>query len=220
VPRLKRLIACLSPRRPGFALGAVHVVFVVDKVALSRLFSEFFRFPPVTQYSTIVLSPSIIEHEVCDSPDQAAHYNTLGQKLGASALTRHLDYPGVRYYYHYYYNKFRSRVSSGSIVSDYGLDDRAIGVRSPQGQRIFPLASVSRPALGPTQPPVRWVPGVLSPGQSAAGRDADHSPHLVPRSWMSRSYTSSPPSASMACSGTSLLFYYNKLCLHTLLPLL
>jgi hypothetical protein len=25
------------------------------------------------------------------------------------------------------------------------------------------------------------------------GRDADHSPHLVPRSWMSRSYTSSPP---------------------------
>jgi hypothetical protein len=46
------------------------------------------------------------------------------------------------------------RVSSGSIVSDYGLDDRAIGVRFRRGQRIFPLASVSRPALGPTQPPV------------------------------------------------------------------
>jgi hypothetical protein len=30
-----------------------------------------------------------------------------------------------------------SRVSSGSIVSDYGLDDRAIGVRSPAGAEYF-----------------------------------------------------------------------------------
>jgi hypothetical protein len=33
--------------------------------------------------------------------------------------------------------KCRSRVSSGSIVSDYGLDDRAIGVRSPAGAKDF-----------------------------------------------------------------------------------
>jgi hypothetical protein len=31
----------------------------------------------------------------------------------------------------------RNRVSSGSIVSDYGLDDRAIGVRSPAGAKNF-----------------------------------------------------------------------------------
>jgi hypothetical protein len=30
-----------------------------------------------------------------------------------------------------------SRVSSGSIVSDYWLDDRAIGVRSPAGAEDF-----------------------------------------------------------------------------------
>jgi hypothetical protein len=29
-------------------------------------------------------------HEVCDSPDQAAHYHTLGLKLGASYLTWYL----------------------------------------------------------------------------------------------------------------------------------
>jgi hypothetical protein len=63
-----------------------------------------------------------------------------------------------------------SRVNSDSIVSDYGLDNRAAGVRSPEGTKIFPLASVSRPALGSTQPPVQWVPWVLSPGgKSAAG---------------------------------------------------
>jgi hypothetical protein len=34
----------------------------------------------------------------------------------------------------------------------------------PGRERIFPLASVSRLALGPTQPPVQWVPWVLSLG--------------------------------------------------------
>jgi hypothetical protein len=52
-----------------------------------------------------------------------------------------------------------------------------------QGQRIFPLASVSRPALGPTQPPVQWVPGVLSPGvKHGRGVMLTTHPHLVPRS--------------------------------------
>jgi hypothetical protein len=42
-------------------------------------------------------------------------------------------------------------------------------------ERIFPLASVSRPALGPTQPPVQWVSGVLSRDKARPERDADHS---------------------------------------------
>jgi hypothetical protein len=85
---------------------------------------------------------------------------------------------------------YGSRVSSGSIVSDYGRS----GFDPRQGQRIFPLASVSRPALGPTQPPVQWGPGVLSPGVMR-GRGVMLTTHsqLVPRSRMSRSYTSSPP---------------------------
>jgi hypothetical protein len=45
-----------------------------------------------------------------------------------------------------------------------------------KGERIFPLAFVSRPVLVPTHPPVQWVPGVLSGVKSRPGCDADHSP--------------------------------------------
>jgi hypothetical protein len=54
--------------------------------------------------------------------------------------------------------------------------------------------SVSRPALGPTQPPVQWVPGVLSLGlKRGRGVTLTSHPHLVSKLRMNRSYTSSPP---------------------------
>jgi hypothetical protein len=59
--------------------------------------------------------------------------------------------------------------SSVSIASTYGLDDWAIrGLIPSREERIFPLAPVSRTALWPTQHPVQWVPGALSPGLSVA----------------------------------------------------
>jgi hypothetical protein len=71
-----------------------------------------------------------------------------------------------------------------NIVSGYGLDDREIDFRSPaEAKRIFPLASVSRQTLGPTQPPVQWVPGVLSPGvKGGRGVTLTTHSHLVPTS--------------------------------------
>jgi hypothetical protein len=47
VPWLRRLVAYLSPRRPGFDPGSVHVGFALDKVALGQVFPRVLRFSPV-----------------------------------------------------------------------------------------------------------------------------------------------------------------------------
>jgi hypothetical protein len=65
----------------------------------------------------------------------------------------------------------RSRDSSVSIATGYGLDGRVVGVRV----KNFHFSTSSRPALGYTQPPIQWVPGALSPGVKRPGREADHS---------------------------------------------
>jgi hypothetical protein len=70
----------------------------------------------------------------------------------------------------------KSRGSSVSIATDYGLDNRMIGVRIPAGLGIFLSDNASIPALGPTQSPIQWVPGSLSLGVERPGREADHSP--------------------------------------------
>jgi hypothetical protein len=64
---------------------------------------------------------------------------------------------------------------------------------------IFVFTTASRQALGPTQPPIQWVPGVLTLGVKRPGREADHSlpsSAEVKNAW---SCTSSPQYAFMEC---------------------
>jgi hypothetical protein len=70
-----------------------------------------------------------------------------------------------------------SRGSSGSIVSDYGLDDRAIGVRSPAGAEEF--SSILCVQTGSGAHPASCTMGTGGPfpwGKARPGRHADHSP--------------------------------------------
>jgi hypothetical protein len=70
-----------------------------------------------------------------------------------------------------------SRVSSGSIVSDYGLDDRAIGVRSPAGAKDFSSSLFVQTGSGAHPASCTMGTGGPFPGGKAwPGRDADHSP--------------------------------------------
>ena len=79
------------------------------------------------------------------------------------------------------------RGSSVGIATRYGLDGP--GIESRWG-RDFPHPS--RPALGPTQPPIQWIQFLL-PGVERPGGGVDHSPHLVPRLKKELIHTSTPP---------------------------
>ena len=71
--------------------------------------------------------------------------------------------------------KFRSGPgSSVGTETDYELDGPG---SNPGGDEIF---RPSRPALGPTQPPGKWVAG-LSLGIGGRGVGLNPYPHLVPK---------------------------------------
>jgi hypothetical protein len=70
-----------------------------------------------------------------------------------------------------------SRVSSGSVVSDSGLDDRAIGVRSPAGAKGFSSNLCVQTGSGAHPASCTMGIGDSFPGGKARPRrDADHSP--------------------------------------------
>jgi hypothetical protein len=79
-------------------------------------------------------------------------------------------------------------------VSDYGLDDLAIGVRSPAGEKDF--SSNLFVQTGSEAHPASCTMGTGGPfprAKRGRGVTLTTHPHLVLRSRMSRRHTSSPP---------------------------
>jgi hypothetical protein len=105
----------------------------------------------------------------------------------------------------------RSRSSSVSIVSDYGLYYRGSILDRGRGFFFWPL----RPdrLWGPPSLLSNGYRGPFPGGKARPGRDADRSPPSSAEVNTSRSYTSSPPMCLQACSGSVLPQCYIPMCL-------
>jgi hypothetical protein len=57
-----------------------------------------------------------------------------------------------------------------------GSKAKELGFESRQGQEIFLFSAVFTPALGPTRPPIKWVPRPDSSGVKRQKLEADDQP--------------------------------------------
>jgi hypothetical protein len=56
MPWLRQSVTSFSVCRPKFAHGSDHVGFVVDKVAMGQVFSQFFIFPSISVHRSFLYS--------------------------------------------------------------------------------------------------------------------------------------------------------------------
>jgi hypothetical protein len=139
------LAAGFPLRRPGSG----HVEFVVHKMALGHVFSEYFGFPCQFAFHRLIHNhhhhrssgADIIGQTVDAIPSAFSHtpWRINGPNCGVRAKLHLMQKLRLH---------IRSRDSAVGIATGYGVDDRGIGVRSPVGSRIFSSPRRSDRLLG------------------------------------------------------------------------
>jgi hypothetical protein len=146
---------------------------------------------------THIHAPSRIQ--TCDPNIRATEDSTCLRPLGYwDRLVRNIlgvIYCSTGILSHFYYLPLTPRAAIAQSVQccATGWTIGVLGFHSRQGLGIFLFTTASTTALGPTQPPIQWVPGALSLRLKRPGSEADHSPPSsaeVKNAW---SYTSTPP---------------------------
>jgi hypothetical protein len=124
-------------------------------------------------YNTNSLQPPSLWQRDCISQESNSHQ--------ISSIYIHFDILTINY---------TITIITQEPVSSVSIRTGRPGFDPRQRQRIFPLPAASRPALGPTQPPVQWAPGV----KGGRGVMLTTHPLLVPR-FRKRGVHLPPPSA-------------------------
>jgi hypothetical protein len=79
-------------------------------------------------------------------------------------------------FFYAFYNKFWEELMAYLPFTTHWLRDGHLRGQSwiPGRENIFLLSMSSRLILGPTQPPIRWVTGVIFPGVKQLWRVTNH----------------------------------------------
>jgi hypothetical protein len=138
-------------------------------------------------------------HQITDTAER--NVRIVNKKLSQTITELELgQFPIVRNTHHW-----QEPVQSWATDWTIGV----LGFDSRQGLGIFLFITASRPALGPTQTPIQWAPGVLSLGVKRPGREANHSPpsSAEVKEWVGL-YLHSPNTPTW-CGGTTLPFTHH-----------
>jgi hypothetical protein len=141
------------------------VGFMVDKMTLEQVFSEYFG--PTCQFSFSQQLPVhlfILSHTLwrLDTDSVVKQQKKENERKFMPVCLETLFF-GYNDEFIWTPTCVRSRNSAVGIATGYRLEDRGVGVRIPGRVKNFLLSKSSRPSLGSTQPSIQWVPGALSP---------------------------------------------------------